>query len=185
MILIDTPSWPWRGKLWGHLISDSSLSELHEFAQRIGKRRIGFQGDHYDIDTEEHVLAMQEGARCVDSRELVRRLRDCGLRQRSKKEPWSITYQSEGVQPFDQINAIATEAIAVRDHRTFVHKALASADSLSDPLSVLVVERAQETAMVLEFLDPPQFDPTTVDCLIHSVKAGVTTVELIFDSSGR
>ena len=76
MILTDTPGWPWRGKLWGHLVSDSSLEELHEFAQRIGKRRIGFQGDHYDIDAEEHALAVREGAQCVDSRELVRRLRD-------------------------------------------------------------------------------------------------------------
>ena len=61
MIFVDTPSWPWRGSLWGHMVSDASLAELHNFAQGIGKRRIGFQGDHYDINVDEHALAVQAG----------------------------------------------------------------------------------------------------------------------------
>ena len=185
MILTDTPGWPWRGKLWGHLVSDSSLEELHEFAQRIGKRRIGFQGDHYDIDAEEHALAVREGAQCVDSRELVRRLRDSGLRKRSKKETWSIAYQSENVHPYVKVNEIAAGVITRRDHRDSAQRALASARSSSDPISVLIVERSKETAIVLEVLDPPLFDPRTVDYLIHTMKGDVTTVELIFDSSER
>ena len=52
-------------------------------------------------------------------------------------------------------------------------------------LSVLIVERSKETAIVLEVLDPPLFDPRTVDYLIHTMKGDVTTVELIFDSSER
>ena len=182
MILVDTPTWPWRGKLWGHLISDSSLGELHAFAQGMGKRRIGFQGDHYDIDAEEHALALQHGALCVDSREIVRRLRDCGLRERSKKEPWSIGYQSEGIHPFAKVNEIVAEVVTRSDHRHSAEEALASARSLSDPLSVLVVERSEETAIVLEFKDPPLFDPRSVDYLIHSVKSAITSVELIFES---
>ena len=185
MILVDTPNWPWRGRLWGHLVSDTSLSELHEFAQRIGKRRIGFQGDHYDIDAEEHLLAINEGAKCVDSRELVRRLRESGLRRRSKQDPWLITYQSEGNHPFEEIRDIATANITTAAHRDLVHEVLASTDSFPDAISVLVVERPKETAMVLEFLDPPLFRSGATDSLTRSVRSGITTVELIFDSSGR
>ena len=30
-VLIDTPVWPWRGRLWSHLVSDVSYEELHAF----------------------------------------------------------------------------------------------------------------------------------------------------------
>ena len=59
MILADKPLWPWRGQLWGHLVSDTSLEELHEFARQLGKRRIGFQGDHYDLNPTEHARALE------------------------------------------------------------------------------------------------------------------------------
>ena len=29
-ILIDPPLWPRHGRVWGHLVSDTSLAELHE-----------------------------------------------------------------------------------------------------------------------------------------------------------
>ncbi|MDH3706574.1 MAG: DUF4031 domain-containing protein, partial [Acidimicrobiia bacterium] len=44
-ILIDRARWLWRGERWSHLASDSHLDELHEFAVRIGVRRLSFQGD--------------------------------------------------------------------------------------------------------------------------------------------
>ena len=74
------------------------------------------------------------------------------------------------------------EVVTRSDHRHLAQGALASARSLSDPLSVLVVERSEETAIVLEFKDPPLFDPRSVDYLIHSVKSAITSVELIFES---
>tara|TARA_B100001142_G_scaffold131310_1_gene132898 strand:+ start:638 stop:952 length:315 start_codon:yes stop_codon:yes gene_type:complete len=104
------------------------------------------------------------------------------LRERSKKEPWSIGYQSEGIHPFAKVNEIVAEVVTRSDHRHSAEEALASARSLSDPLSVLVVERSEETAIVLEFKDPPLFDARTVDYLIHSVKSAITSVELIFES---
>src|SRR5665648_976469 len=29
-VLVDPPIWPRHGRLWGHLVSDTSLAELHD-----------------------------------------------------------------------------------------------------------------------------------------------------------
>jgi hypothetical protein len=82
VILVDPAVWPWRGRRWAHLVSDSSYEELHTFAERLGVPRRAFQGDHYDVPTELRQQALAIGATAVDSRELVRRLRQSGLRRR-------------------------------------------------------------------------------------------------------
>lgn len=87
-VLVDTAIWPWRNRLWAHLVSDSSFDELHEFALQLGKRRLGFQGDHYDVDNDDRSRAIDLGAEPVSSRELVQRLRAAGLRRRSEKPRW-------------------------------------------------------------------------------------------------
>jgi len=69
-------------------VSDHSYDELHDFARRLGKRRLGFQGDHYDVEAVDRDRALDLGARLVDSRELVRRLREAGLRNRHGKPAW-------------------------------------------------------------------------------------------------
>lgn len=69
-------------------MSDESFDELHAFAQRLGKRRLTFQGDHYDIDTVDRQRAIELGAEPIDSRELVRRLRAADLRRRDAKPTW-------------------------------------------------------------------------------------------------
>ena len=79
-VLIDEPRWWWRGRRWCHLVSDDSLDELHDFATGLGIPRRAFQGDHYDIPEEHRAEAVAAGAREVESRELVRRLRASGLR---------------------------------------------------------------------------------------------------------
>lgn len=79
-ILVDEPVWPWRGRRWAHLVSDSSVEELVAFAQRIGLDPRLFQGDHYDVTAELRAGALAAGAQAVSSRELVRRLRASGLR---------------------------------------------------------------------------------------------------------
>ena len=83
-MLVDPAVWPWRGRRWAHLVSDESYEELHLFAGRLGIPLPAFQGDHYDVpaDLREHALAL--GATAVDSRELVRRLRESGLRRRHR-----------------------------------------------------------------------------------------------------
>jgi hypothetical protein len=79
-VLIDEPRWWFRGRRWSHLVSDSNLDELHEFAARAGIPRRGFQGDHYDVPEELMADLLAMGAELVPSRELVRRLRAAGLR---------------------------------------------------------------------------------------------------------
>ena len=81
-VLIDYPIWPFRGRLWCHMVSDTSYDELHEVAQAMGIPRRGFQGDHYDVPAEMRDQAIALGAQPVTGRELITRLRDSGLRRR-------------------------------------------------------------------------------------------------------
>ena len=82
-VLVDAAVWPWRGRRWAHLVSDTSFEELHAFAATLGLPARAFHGDHYDVPSELREEAIALGARSVDGRELVRRLRDAGLRRRS------------------------------------------------------------------------------------------------------
>ena len=86
-ILIDEARWWWRGRKWCHLVSDMSYDELHEFADLADIPRRGFQGDHYDVPTEYRERALELGAEAVDSRVLVRRLRESGLRKPRRAQP--------------------------------------------------------------------------------------------------
>ena len=79
-VLVDAAIWPFEGRKWAHLVSDTSFEELHEFAQQLGIPRRAFQGDHYDVPTEYRDRAIALGAEAVPSRELVRRFRAAGLR---------------------------------------------------------------------------------------------------------
>jgi hypothetical protein len=86
-VLIDEPIWPNHGTVWGHLVSDSSLEELHEFARRAGMPERGFDNDHYDYPEERRAELIALGATPVTGRELLRRLQASGLRvkQRNKR----------------------------------------------------------------------------------------------------
>ena len=79
-ILIDRPAWPAHGTLWSHLVSDSSLEELHAFASAQGIPRRGFDLDHYDVPQARYDSLVAAGAVPVDFRGLVTRLRASGLR---------------------------------------------------------------------------------------------------------
>jgi hypothetical protein len=83
-ILIDDPRWPAHGRLWAHLVTDSSLEELHAFAQRNGIPRRAFDVDHYDVPADAHARLVAAGAEHVDGHELVRRLIASGLRVRAR-----------------------------------------------------------------------------------------------------
>ena len=79
-ILVDGAHWPWRGRLWAHLVSDTSIEELQAFAARLDLPERAFQGDHYDVTDEVRKCAIAEGALPVDSRTIIRALRAAGLR---------------------------------------------------------------------------------------------------------
>lgn len=82
MILVDRPTWPGRGRLWSHLASDTSIEELHAFADRIGLPRRAFERDHYDVISDRFESVVAAGAVVVSSREIVGRLQAAGLRRR-------------------------------------------------------------------------------------------------------
>ena len=35
-VYIDSPDWPGHGRLWAHMVSDTSYDELHDFASALG-----------------------------------------------------------------------------------------------------------------------------------------------------
>jgi hypothetical protein len=84
-IWIDPPAWPAHGRLWSHLVSDTSYDELHVFAAAQGIPRRGFEGDHYDVPQERYAGLVAAGARPVDGREVVRILQRSGLRIQKRR----------------------------------------------------------------------------------------------------
>jgi len=81
-VLIDPAIWPAHGRLWAHLVSDVSYTELHEFARRVGLPERAFHRDHYDVPAERRAELIAAGALPVSTRELLRRLVAAGLRRR-------------------------------------------------------------------------------------------------------
>ncbi|MFV0427165.1 MAG: DUF4031 domain-containing protein [Beutenbergiaceae bacterium] len=88
-ILIDPPRWEAHGTTFSHLVSDSSLSELHAFAASNGIQERAFDADHYDVPVHLYESLVQAGALPVTGRELIRRLRGSGLRVTSRERPRS------------------------------------------------------------------------------------------------
>lgn len=86
-MLLDPPLWPAHGRMWGHLVSDASLDELHAFARRAGLPERSFDLDHYDVPEERYAELLRAGAIPVTGRELVLRLRASGLRVRQRDRP--------------------------------------------------------------------------------------------------
>jgi hypothetical protein len=86
-VLIDQPIWPAHDTLWAHIVSDSDLEELHDFAARAGIPRRAFDHDHYDVPARKWHELVAMGAQPVGVRELVERLQASGLRvsQREKR----------------------------------------------------------------------------------------------------
>ncbi|MEO1061123.1 MAG: DUF4031 domain-containing protein [Actinomycetota bacterium] len=128
-VLVDPAVWPWRGQQWAHLVSDDSLDELHEFAERLGVRRFSFQGDHYDVPAHVRERAIELGAEDVDSRVLLRRLKAAGLRlgPTERLPKWSIVHDGARVpvttvlpSAAGELLQTAVEALDVEPHRMIV-----------------------------------------------------------------
>jgi len=80
-VYIDPPTWPGHGRMWSHLVSDTSFEELHSFAEGLGVPRRAFERDHYDIPAHRYADVVAAGAVEVSSREVVRLLNGAGLRR--------------------------------------------------------------------------------------------------------
>lgn len=84
-IWIDPPRWPAHGTLWSHVISDRSVHELHDFADRAGLSPHGFDADHYDVPSERVPTLIALGACATSTRDLLLRLTESGLRVPKRK----------------------------------------------------------------------------------------------------
>ena len=96
-VLIDEPRWPAHGMLWSHLISDTSLEELHEFARLHGIPVRGFDLDHYDVPARMYDELIAASAEPVSVREFVERMRASGLRvsQRERRSQAGLAQITE------------------------------------------------------------------------------------------
>jgi len=72
--------------MWSHLVSDTSLTELHAFAAELGVPPRAFDRDHYDVPELVYDKALELGAEPVASRELLARLIAGGLRRRKRHD---------------------------------------------------------------------------------------------------
>lgn len=77
MIYVDSPIFkksPNGRKSYAHMVA-TSLTELHDFAPSIEVKPHFFHKhirlSHYDITSEQHVIALQKGAKLVSTRELI------------------------------------------------------------------------------------------------------------------
>lgn len=89
-VYLDPPLWPARGTHFSHLISDSSLEELHAFARAAGIPERAFDGDHYDVAEARLGALVAAGAIPVEGRALVRKLIESGLRIPARRRNGSL-----------------------------------------------------------------------------------------------
>ena len=119
-ILIDPPAWPAHGRLWSHLVSDTSLDELHAFAAAHGVPRRGFERDHYDVPADLYDVLVAAGANPVSSREVVQRLNQAGLRRRkaismAPRALGNVLLRPPRLAPGDVVAVVATSGVVPED----------------------------------------------------------------------
>lgn len=86
-VYADTPRWGRHGLLWGHLVSDTSLEELHRTAAVAGLHSRSFDLDHYDWPETARPALLAARVRMVGNKELTRRLIAGGLRIPASRRP--------------------------------------------------------------------------------------------------
>jgi muramoyltetrapeptide carboxypeptidase len=106
--------------LWSHLVSDTSLAELHTFAAAHGVPRRGFERDHYDVPAQMYDALVAAGAVPVSSREVIGHLTRSGLRKRkatamSGKTPGRELLRPPRLRPGDLVAISAVAGVVAED----------------------------------------------------------------------
>ena len=143
-VRVDEAIWPWRGRRWAHLVTDTDLDELHDLAHRIGMPRVAFQGDHYDVHEDLRLAALDLGAVATPAREIVRALRRAGLRRRGGVEPWRWTVLVS--LSTAAASRVVTDVLPSSD--LHVERLVAEVEALDGPAELRVGERAGEGLLV-------------------------------------
>lgn len=89
-VYLDPPLWPAHGTYFSHLVSDTSLAELHAFARAAEIPERAFDGDHYDVAEARYDALVAAGAIPVEGRVLVRKLIASGLRIPARRRSGSL-----------------------------------------------------------------------------------------------
>ncbi len=142
MLYLDPPLWPAHGTHFSHLISDTSLEELHTFAAAAGIPDRAFDGDHYDVPERRFDDLVAAGAIPVEARILVRKLIASGLRiparQRNKSLKVPLLNRWEAIMPGHDALFLDLLDRWSEDHRryhgcTHLLAVLEALDLLTDP----------------------------------------------------
>ncbi|WAH95570.1 DUF4031 domain-containing protein [Arthrobacter sp. MMS18-M83] len=141
-VYVDPPLWPAHGTVFSHLVSDTSLDELHAFAKAAGIPERAFDGDHYDVPERRYQDLLSAGAVPVEARILVRKLIASGLRiparERSKAltvpllERWNSTLPGHEELGFELLERWGEEHRKYHS-RTHLLAVLEALDVLTDP----------------------------------------------------
>ncbi|MHA7296403.1 DUF4031 domain-containing protein [Pseudarthrobacter sp. MDT3-1] len=141
-IYLDPPLWPAHGTHFSHLISDTSLAELHAFAAAAGIPDRAFDGDHYDVAERRFDDLVAAGAIAVEARILVRKLIASGLRiparRRNKSLKVPLLNRWEAIMPGHDALFLDLLDRWSEDHRryhgcTHLLAVLEALDLLADP----------------------------------------------------
>lgn len=141
-IYLDPPLWPAHGTHFSHLVSDTSLAELHAFAAAAGIPDRAFDGDHYDVPERRLDELVAAGAIPVEARILVRKLIASGLRiparQRNKSLKVPLLNRWEAIMPGHDALFLDLLDRWSEDHRkyhgcTHLLAVLEALDLLTDP----------------------------------------------------
>ncbi len=153
-LFVDEARWRWRDLRWAHLISDRSTDELHPVAHEVGLRRMGFQGDHYDVPEPLVPALVALGVDQIPSRQLVVALRSSGLRRSpgSRVGHWELLGE-HGPSP----DLLDRATVSLRGARTQVEAADAVAGALwQAPIELLgtTVSVLHRTVGVVAVIEP-------------------------------
>jgi hypothetical protein len=152
-ILVDEAIWNWEGRRWAHLVSDEHYGELHDFVAALGLRRLSFQGDHYDVETITRRRAVAMGAMPIPSRDLVRRLREAGLRYRG-----SASWERSELQVLPTTEMVVDFVSSFASHHPDLSNLLQVIETNEELVTsgpVRILRRSFELAIVVETIEGP------------------------------
>ena len=172
-IWIDPPAWPAHGRLWSHLVSDTSYVELHDFAAAQGIPRRGFEGDHYDVPQERYDSLVTAGARPIGGRDLARVLRDSGLRiqKRTHERVVATVPDAPWLPPGSRADVITSRQDNAPAATVVVRLALRRGGDL------LVLERLDGSGLDLPSAPVAGLSPAQAVDRLHRVVLGVPVPE--------
>lgn len=110
-IYADTPRWERYGTVWGHLISDTSVEELHAAAQASGLHPRSFDLDHYDWPAAVEDRLRAVGTVFVGNAELTRILIRSGLRIPARSRPAMVARRTQQAASALGLSSAPTELV--------------------------------------------------------------------------